>query len=197
MGMNRKTAHSYPKIFTGVYGQVRDVIVIEATWFGYYEPFAPHLLSSYIHGVVAARDQQGMVEEYGLQPFEVNVLLPTRTLCEKIISLVRFSYSDNPIDHLRMKIRHVYDLHMMLKNVELKSFFDSAVFARFLCRVAQDDVQSFRNNNQWLAYHPNNSLLFKDIDNVWNQLKAAYTGDFSGLVYGDLPSEEDVVYNAC
>ncbi len=39
MGMNRKTAHIYEKKFTGNYGQVRDVIVVEATWLGYFEPY--------------------------------------------------------------------------------------------------------------------------------------------------------------
>ncbi len=39
MGMNRKTAHSYPMMFRGSFGQVRNVIVVEATWFGYYEPY--------------------------------------------------------------------------------------------------------------------------------------------------------------
>lgn len=38
MGMNRKTAHSYFKEFEGDYGQVRDAIIIEATWLGYFEP---------------------------------------------------------------------------------------------------------------------------------------------------------------
>ena len=38
-GMNRKTAHTYNKEFEGNFGQVRDVIVIEATWLGYYEPY--------------------------------------------------------------------------------------------------------------------------------------------------------------
>lgn len=32
MGMNRKTAHSYSKEFQGDFGQVRDAIVVEATW---------------------------------------------------------------------------------------------------------------------------------------------------------------------
>ncbi|MCD6535113.1 MAG: nucleotidyl transferase AbiEii/AbiGii toxin family protein [Deltaproteobacteria bacterium] len=42
MGMNRKTVHSYPKMFRGRFGQVRNVIVVEATWFGYYEPYVEH-----------------------------------------------------------------------------------------------------------------------------------------------------------
>ncbi len=29
MGMNRKTAHAYNKVFEGDYGQVRDVIIVE------------------------------------------------------------------------------------------------------------------------------------------------------------------------
>ena len=52
MGMNRKTAHSYPNIFRGSFGQVRNVIVVEATWFGYYEPYIAHPLSSYIYNPV-------------------------------------------------------------------------------------------------------------------------------------------------
>jgi Nucleotidyl transferase AbiEii toxin, Type IV TA system len=37
-GMNRKTAHSYEKMYEANFGQVRDLIVLEATWFGHYEP---------------------------------------------------------------------------------------------------------------------------------------------------------------
>ncbi len=31
MGMNRKTAHEYKKQFSGDYGQIRDLIIVEAT----------------------------------------------------------------------------------------------------------------------------------------------------------------------
>lgn len=31
MGMNRKTAHQYPVVFAGAFGQVRNVVVVEAT----------------------------------------------------------------------------------------------------------------------------------------------------------------------
>ena len=50
--------------------------------------------------------QVSVAEANGLMPFEVRVLDPTRTLCEKIMSLVRFSYRENPIEDLRKKIRH-------------------------------------------------------------------------------------------
>jgi len=38
-GMIRKTAHNYPKIFEGLFGQIRDNLIIEATWLGSFEPF--------------------------------------------------------------------------------------------------------------------------------------------------------------
>ena len=31
VGMIRKTAHNYPRIFTGYFGQVRDIIIVEST----------------------------------------------------------------------------------------------------------------------------------------------------------------------
>lgn len=192
MGMNRKTAHEYPVTFDGQFGQVRNTIIIEATWFGYYEPYAPQPLSSYIYDMMIKNNQKDMAEEYGMLPFEVNVLEPTRTLCEKIMSLVRFSYGENPINELRMKIRHIYDLHKMLEDSALHDFFRSDEFDTFICRVAQDDVQSFRNNNNWLINHPAAALVFKDVQVIWEQLKATYTGDFSGLVYGVLPDEADI-----
>jgi len=192
MGMHRKTAHSYPKLFRGDFGQVRNVIVVEATWFGYYEPYIAHPLSSYIHDMMLAQNQQAMIEEFALLPFQGNVLQLTRTLCEKIMSLVRFSYSINPMAALRMKIRHLYDLHKMLEDRELSAFFNSNEFDIFICKVAQDDVQSFRNNNEWLVHHPTDALLFRDVEGCWAGLKATYTGDFSGLVYGEIPGEQQI-----
>ncbi len=192
MGMNRKTAHSYPRIFRGSFGQVRNVIVVEATWFGYYEPYIEHPLSSYTYDMMIEQDQQEMAAEFNLLPFQVNVLQPVRTLCEKIMSLVRFSYSANPMDDLKMKIRHVYDLHKMLEDREMRNFFGSNEFSDVICRVAGDDVQSFRNNNKWLENHPADALLFRDVEDCWNGLKATYSGDFSGLVYGEFPDEQKV-----
>ncbi|MFD2037485.1 hypothetical protein ACFSKL_22005 [Belliella marina] len=62
-----------------------------------------------------------------------------------------------------------------------------------LLKVAKDDVMSFRNNNKWLIFHPNDALIFKDLEKVWNELKTIYTENFKNLVYGELPKEEDVL----
>ena len=193
MGMNRKTAHTYAKEFKGNYGQVRDVIIIEATWLGYFEPYTTKNVNSYIGIMMINNGQTEIARQNGLLPFEVLVLESVRTLCEKIMSLVRFSYSEYPIEDLKKKIRHAYDLHHLLQQKELFDFFNSPEFEKMLLTVASDDVISFKNNNKWLVNHPVDAVIFKELDVVWNELKVTYTTDFKNLVYGDLPNEKDVL----
>jgi hypothetical protein len=193
MGMNRKTAHTYSKEFKGEYGQVRDVIILESTWSGYYEPYTTKSIVSFVGKMMLDKKQSDIAKENGLLPFELLALDPIRTICEKIMSLVRFSYGENPIDDLKKKIRHTYDLHQLLKQDEFLKFFQSTDFDEMLLKVANDDVASFRNNNKWLNYHPNDALIFRDLENVWTELKTIYNGDFKNLVYGELPKEEAIL----
>jgi len=193
MGMNRKTAHSYNKEFKGDYGQVRDVIILESTWLGYYEPYTTKSIVSFVGQMMLDNKQSDIAKENGLFPFKLLALEPIRTICEKIMSLVRFSYGENPMDDLKKKIRHTYDLHQLLKQDEFFKFFQSTAFDEILLKVANDDVASFRNNNKWLNYHPSEALIFKDLENVWNELKTIYNGDFKNLVYGELPKEEAIL----
>ncbi len=193
MGMNRKTAHSYNKEFKGNYGQVRDVIVVEATWLGYYEPYTTKSIVSFVGQMMLDKNQSDIANENGLLPFDLMALEPVRTICEKIMSLVRFSYGENPMDDLKKKIRHTYDLHQLLKRDEFLHFFQSTDFDSMLLKVANDDIVSFRNNNSWLNYHPKEALIFKDLENVWSELKPIYDGDFRNLVYGVFPNNEEVL----
>lgn len=193
MGMNRKTVHSYNKEFQGEYGQVRDVIILESTWLGYHEPYTTKSIQSFIGQMMLENNQAPIAEDYGMLPFDLLALEPVRTICEKIMSLVRFSYSETPIEDLKRKIRHTYDLHQLLRQDEFSDFLDSPTFDDMLLKVAADDIVSFRNNNKWLAYHPSESLLFRDLENVWHEMRFVYSGDFRTLVYGELPEEEKVL----
>lgn len=193
LGMNRKTAHAFAKEFTGDYGQVRSDIVVEATWLGYFEPYTDKTVVSLVGQMMLDGGQEEIARKNGLLPFSVRVLEPKRTLCEKIMSLVRFSYEEAPIDALRNKIRHCYDLHQLLKMEEFSNFLDSDEFDSLLLRVGHDDVQSYKNNNAWLANHPKDALIFKDPDKVWAELKGVYGGAFKALVYGELPDETHVL----
>jgi len=193
MGMNLKTAHTYNKEFKGDYGQVRDVIIIESTWLGYYEPYTTRNIVSFVGQMMMDNKQSDIAKENGLLPFSLLVLEPTRTICEKIMSLVRFSYGKNPLEDLKNKIRHTYDLHQLLKQDVFFEFFHTKAFDDMLLKVAIDDIAGFRNNNYWLNNHPIEATIFKDLENVWRELKTTYNGNFKNLVYGEFPNEEAVL----
>ena len=192
VGMSRKTAHKYSKEFSGDYRQIRDVIIVEATWLGYFEPYTKKEVSSYIYEMMLNTGQNKLAEENEILPFEVQVLEPKRTLCEKIMSLVRFSYTENPIEDLKNKVRHTYDLYQLLNHKELSSFFESSEFDNMLLKVANDDVKSFKNNNEWLQHHPNKAKIFTEIETVWKELEPVFSGEFQHLVFGNLPSEKEI-----
>ena len=191
-GMIRKTAHSYQKNFDGQFGQVRDNIILESTWLGSFEPYTTAMVSSFVTDMMNKTGQSALIAEYNLQPFQVQVLSKERTLCEKIMSLVRFSFTENPIVDLNNKVRHIYDIHKLLADIEMKDFFISERFESMLLTVANDDVISFKNND-WLANHPSTALIFSDTNNTWNEIKNTYLSTFSDLVYGELPTEEDIL----
>jgi hypothetical protein len=192
-GMIRKTAHSYEKRFSGKFGQIRNFIVIESSWLGNYEPNEKGTVSSMIYEMMRETGQQKLIDKYEMNPFEVNVLSPKRTICEKIMSLVRFSYSENPIDDLNNKIRHIYDIHILLKDKNIHNFFYSDDFNKMLQKVGRDDIFSFRNNNEWLKAHPVSALIFNNPKFTWDQLKNTYKGNFKELVYGELPAEDEIL----
>jgi len=192
-GMIRKTAHNYQKIFEGLFGQIRDNLIVEATWLGNFEPYEKGEVSSLIYEMMIETNQQQIADEYRLNPFKVNVLSPKRTFCEKIMSLVRFSYTTAPIEDLNNKIRHIYDLNQMLKNEEVKRFFNSKEFDKLLITVAKDDMLSFKSGNEWLQNHPTQAMMFKESAGVWNKLKTTYFSTFNKLVYGELPTANEIL----
>jgi hypothetical protein len=89
---------------------------LESTWLGYYEPYTTKSIVSFVGQMMLDNKQSDIAKENGLLPFDLLVLEPIRTICEKIMSLVRFSYGENPIDDLKKKIRHTYDLHISYLN---------------------------------------------------------------------------------
>ncbi len=103
MGMIRKTAHQYPRNFEGSFGQIREAIIMEASWFGNSEPFESRPIITFIGQMMLQNHQIDIVKEYELDSFDVRGLKPTRTICEKIMSLVRFSYGEKPVENLKIK----------------------------------------------------------------------------------------------
>lgn len=113
-GKIRKVVYGYDKVgVKGAYGQVRDQIVLEVSSLGNSHPSEKVSVHSMITQFIATTNSPDLIKEYQLEPFKVTVIIE-RTFCEKIISLVRFSYTENPLEDLANKVRHTYDLHQLL-----------------------------------------------------------------------------------
>lgn len=128
-----------------------------------------------------------------MAPFTIQLLSKLRTICEKIMSLVRFSRSEEPIAKLRNKIRHVYDIHQMLKDEEIRQFFESSDFDEMLIKVGNDDMIGYKNNNDWIPEHPSTALIFDKPQETWGQLSTAYNDNFKDLVTGVFPPEDELI----
>lgn len=188
-GNIRKTVHQYNKLFDGDFGQVREQVIVEVTWLGNFEPYSEMHVSSYIYEMMKAKDQDDLIAQYNMAPFNIKVLSKLRTICEKIMSLVRFSRTENPIADLRNKIRHIYDIHQMLKDEEIQQFFNSSDFDEMLVKVGNDDMIGYKNNNDWIPEHPSTALIFEKPQETWEQLSTEYNGNFKDMITGDLPAE--------
>ncbi len=196
-GMIRKTAHSYPKLFEGRFGQVRgDVILLESSWLGESEPSAIRPLNCYLYEMMLRNGQAEMAASFDLLPFDVQVLRPERTFCEKVMSLVRFSYDDSPVESLKNKVRHIYDLYKLLERAEYDRFFESADFEALLKRIARSDLKTL-SGSDWIRSHPANALVFAKAESVWKELEPVYSGEFRNLVYGVLPGPDLMAATLC
>ncbi len=194
LGQIRKTAHQYTKqAFKGSFGQVREQIIVEATWLGSSNPFVEAEVTCYIAEMMKATGQNAMVTQYNLQPFTVKVLSKERDFVRKNNEFSRFSQTENPYADLSNKIRHIYDIHMMLKDTEVAQFLNSPAFDELLTTVGKDDVISYKNNNKWLASPPADAIIFSKPEDTWNKIKTPYRTEFKDLVMGELPVEEDLV----
>jgi hypothetical protein len=188
-----ETVHEYEKVFKGDLGQVGNSIVIEASWLGNYEPFSKETVSSYIQDFITLNGPKDLLEKYELFSFDVLALSVKRTFCEKIMSLVRFSLTGDPFEDLPKKVRHIYDLHLMMKNENILSFFNEDDFIEMLLKVGQDDFIGYRNNNEWLKQHPCSAIIFNAPEEIWPSIKRAYQTSFIHMVFGKLPDETDLL----
>ncbi|MDQ5930582.1 MAG: hypothetical protein QG594_2370 [Bacteroidota bacterium] len=196
-GSIRKIIYSYPKVgVKGEYGEVRENIALEVSHLGNTEPNIIQPIRTLIADYIKTTSNIELIARFGLEDFEVKTLSVERTFCEKIISLVRFSYTEKPLVDLSNKVRHTYDLHLLMKLGFINNFVNSTSFDSMLLQVANDDDKAIPNDKNWLYKHPKEALIFSEVETVWKTLKKTYTSSkFKELIIGkDLPPAENDVF---
>ncbi len=167
-------------------------LIVEINSFANPFPFQRLTLKSFAFDFLQQTGNEKYIEQYDLQPFEINVLSKEQTLLEKTISLIRFSFEQNAVESISKKIRHFYDLYFLMKNPECAEFVASDSFKKQFETILQHDRDMFEEPTGWQIKLISESPLVADFPAIWKQLKEIYQTELSALAYRPIPAENEV-----
>ena len=170
---------------------IPESIIVEINSFANPFPYSKVSIQSMIGEYLQSQNQDELVEKYDLAAFEVNVLDKEQTLIEKLVSLIRFSFDEKPIESISGKIRHFYDLYYLLQDEACNKYVKSDQFSVALKKVIENDRKQFDEPIGWNEKKINESPLIKDFDSIWEKLKTIYTKELSMLAFTEIPNEKE------
>ena len=173
-------------------GNANNKLIVEINSFANPFPYQRLSIESMVFDFLMQTSNENYIEQYNLQPFEVNVLSKEQTLLEKMVSLIRFSFKENTVESISEKIRHFYDLYYLIQHPECIEFVASDSFKKQFDTILQHDREMFEEPTGWQTKAISESSLVNDFSNIWQQLKEKYETELSALAYRPIPDEKDV-----
>lgn len=190
----RKTYHSYDSVLNRTNTNLEFLgthVIVEINTYGNPYPFERRSVISFIADMMHKRGLEDIAAEYDMDPFELNVLDKRRTMIEKIVSLLRFSFTSPDYSGLKEKIRHFYDLHFMFQDLDCQKYLNNG-FANALIELVAHDKSEYDRPPQWKESDILSSILFSDFDEIWGKLTSVYKNVLGALCYGNIPAAEEV-----
>jgi len=148
------------------------------------------IITEYLHVI----EKEELITRFDLNAFEMQVINPRRTLCDKISRLTRLSYNDDFELLIAKHIRDVYDVYSLLSIPEHAEFVQSDEFLDALKRVTHEDGL-YRNSQ---SHNPiSKACVFaKTTDTLYlPTISRAYNNELRKLMFNpdNMPALEDVV----
>ena len=165
-------------------------LLIEINTYANPYPYIKREISSFLADYLVAVNRHDLIEEYDLKPFSINILDKRRTLIEKLVSLIRFSYEDDAVKALASKIRHFYDLYYLANDSECAEYIQSANFQKDLAELILHDQQEFDEPTGWQLKTIDESPLINDFPNLWKNLASTYRSELTPLAFSEIPDDE-------
>lgn len=188
----RKALYQYPtSVHDPLFDFVANRVVVEINSFANPYPYVRRQIRSFITSYLEDTGMDSFIEEYDLHPFELNILDKRRTLCEKVVSLLRFSFMDNPVQGLTGKIRHFYDIYFLLDDRECMEYVEQD-FIKDLQELAAHDRQMFDSPEKWKHTPIKESPLLGSFNELWKQLGGYYERELNYLAYSRIPDANQV-----
>jgi len=191
--MFRKSVFQYPSIVTNRLNTIAQKrIIVEINSFANPYPYVCQNISSLITDFLLDANQKEAIKQYGLQSFCLNILDKRQTMVEKLVSLIRFSFSENTTLALASKIRHFYDLYFLANDSECAEYIQSNDFLKDFRELLSHDQQSFDEPTNWRTKKVNDSPLIVNFPVVWDKLKTSYQNELSQLAFTTIPNEKEI-----
>lgn len=190
----RKEFFTYPSAIEATEIGVIKVgqLLVEINSFANPYPFKKRTLRCFLTDFFEMTGNGMLIEEYGLQPFSVNVLDKCRTLTEKLVSLVRFSLAGQYILELKTKIRHFYDIHHLLQDAECRDYLSKDMFKTEFNELLAHDRETFANPDGWQQRTISESPLVTDFHSTWQELRGTYIAELPLLAYREVPNADEI-----
>ena len=157
----------YPTVFSADY--LKEYLVVETAVYIKAYPCKEMPATSIIYDYLKENGYNNLIEEYNLEPFNVNVQAAERTLIDKLYALGDYYLSDSVQEHSR----HIYDIYKLLDIVELNDDLRNlakAVFAErkghVQCHSAKDDIDM----NKLLQEIIDNEAYKKDYQDITEKI---------------------------
>lgn len=190
----RKTVYRYPRSVDGAeFGQASPVLLIEVNAFTHPEPYELRQIQTLIAETLPTLGRADLIAQFGLEGFSVNVLSVRRTLVEKMLGIIKDSYNANPVARLSDRIRHLYDICLILRQDEYRAFVQSDEFMPLCTICIADEKAGFFEYSDCFKKPLADAPLFSDFEKWRSPLEATYRGIFADLIFGDMPDMDEIV----
>jgi predicted nucleotidyltransferase component of viral defense system len=173
-------------------GNSNNKLIVEINSFANPFPYQRLTIQSFVFDFLMQTNNEKYIEQYNLQSFEVNVLSKEQTLLEKMVSLIRFSFTENTVESISEKIRHFYDLYYLMKSPECIEFVASDSLKKQFDNILRHDREMFEEPKDWQTKSISESPLVTNFSTLWKQIKEKYQTELSALAYRPIPDEKDV-----
>lgn len=189
----RKSVFYYPSIFeNNAATAISDKLIIEINSFANPYPYQKVQINSIIGEFLQSNNAIDLIKNHNLEPFQLNVLDKKQTMLEKVVSLIRFSFHENPVKSISAKIRHFYDLYYLLSDQECIEYTDTENFKIDFLNLFEHDKLIFNDPEGWSQKEYNQSPLIMNFDQLWNSLKETYRSELLQIAFTKIPDEKQV-----
>lgn len=147
------------------------------------EPFSEKEMKTYIQEYLETEGMHKIASEFELEPIAVNTLDITRTFLDKVLAVKRHAICGTLIN----KVRHIYDVTMLLNRDDIQAFLSNSDNLKELLQLTKsNDSFYLQKRNISKEFNPLSAYCFEDWRECFNNdIKKRYETLHEDLLYTD------------